>query len=207
MLNYYLKPRNHNISRLISSDSDRWKPEMTYIMIMTLSLCVCMALWDDICERLREIWILNLDVKQNLWSESEVFLFGYGTTSLLRIEICSCWFSPKIGNGELVQKNLADLHCTFFMQHQNKKSSSAVKKNIIGQRAFLKRNCEMSTEKYQSDYFTTDVGYWVFLSITYWNMHDAGKEMFDRCHAVMLPFLPRSVIFPGRHRLSFFCFI
>ncbi|RYA68090.1 hypothetical protein DD595_25720, partial [Enterobacter cloacae complex sp. 4DZ3-17B2] len=29
---------------------------------------------------------------------------------------------------ELAQKNLADLHCTFFMQHQNKKTSSAVKK-------------------------------------------------------------------------------
>ena len=60
---------------------------------------------------------------------------------------------------ELAQKNLADLHCTFFMQHQNKKTSSAVKENIIGQRAFLKRNCAMSTEKYQSGYFTTDVGY------------------------------------------------
>ena len=29
---------------------------------------------------------------------------------------------------ELAQKNLADLHCTFFMHHQNKKTSSAVKK-------------------------------------------------------------------------------
>ena len=60
---------------------------------------------------------------------------------------------------ELARKNLADLHCKFFMQHQNKKTSSAVKKNIIGQRAFLKRNCAMSTEKYQSGYFTTDVFY------------------------------------------------
>ena len=66
---------------------------------------------------------------------------------------------------ELAQKNLADLHCTFFMQHQNKKTSSAVKENIIGQRAFLKRNCAISTEKYQSGYFTTDVGYWVFYLI------------------------------------------
>ena len=29
---------------------------------------------------------------------------------------------------ELAQKNLADLHSTFFMQHQNKKTSSAVEK-------------------------------------------------------------------------------
>ena len=63
------------------------------------------------------------------------------------------------------KKNLTGLHCKFFMQHQNKKTSSTVKKNIIGQWAFLKRNCAMSTEKYQSGYFTTDVGYWVFYSI------------------------------------------
>jgi len=40
---------------------------------------------------------------------------------------------------EVAQKNLTDLHYTFFIQHQNKKTSSAVKKNIIGQRAFLKK--------------------------------------------------------------------
>ena len=65
---------------------------------------------------------------------------------------------------KLAQKNLADLHCTFFMQHQHKKISSAVKTNIIGQRAYLKKNCAMSAEKYQLGYFTTDVGYWVFYS-------------------------------------------
>ena len=51
---------------------------------------------------------------------------------------------------ELAQKNLADLHCSFFMHHQNKKTSSAVKKDIIGQQAFLKKKCSMSAEKYQS---------------------------------------------------------
>jgi len=66
---------------------------------------------------------------------------------------------------ELAQKSLDDLHCTFFMQHQNKKTSSAVKKNIICQRAFLKKNCAILAEKYQSSYFTIDVGYWVFYSI------------------------------------------
>ena len=41
---------------------------------------------------------------------------------------------------ELARKNLADLHCKFFMQHRNKKTSPAVRKNIIGQRAyFLKK--------------------------------------------------------------------
>ena len=55
---------------------------------------------------------------------------------------------------ELARKNLADLHCKFFMQHRNKKTSPAVRKNIIGQRAFfLKKNCAMSAEKYQSGPF------------------------------------------------------
>jgi len=45
------------------------------------------------------------------------------------------------------------------MEHQNKKTSNAVKKNIIGQRTFLKKYCAMSAEKYQSGYFTTDAGY------------------------------------------------
>jgi len=31
---------------------------------------------------------------------------------------------------ELAQKNLADLHCTIFMQHQKKKTSSAAQKNL-----------------------------------------------------------------------------
>ena len=48
------------------------------------------------------------------------------------------------------KKILADLNCKFFMQHQNKKTSSAVKKDIIGQQAFLKKKCSMSAEKYQS---------------------------------------------------------
>ena len=52
---------------------------------------------------------------------------------------------------ELARKNLADLHCKFFMQHRNKKTSPAVRKNIIGQRAFFfLKNCAMSAEEYQS---------------------------------------------------------
>ena len=34
---------------------------------------------------------------------------------------------------ELEQKNLADLHWTFFMQHQKKKTSSATQKNLAHQ--------------------------------------------------------------------------
>jgi len=51
---------------------------------------------------------------------------------------------------DIAQKNLADLHCKFFMQHQNKKTSSTVKKTIICQREFFKKRCSMSAEKYQS---------------------------------------------------------
>jgi len=37
---------------------------------------------------------------------------------------------------ELAQKNLADLHCTFFMQHQNKKTFTAVKKTLSAKKGF-----------------------------------------------------------------------
>ena len=60
---------------------------------------------------------------------------------------------------ELAQKNLVDLHCTFFMKHQNKKTSSAVKENIIGQRAFLKKIAQCRLKYISRGYFTTDVGY------------------------------------------------
>ncbi len=58
---------------------------------------------------------------------------------------------------ELAQKNLADLHCTFFMQHQNKKTSSAVKKNIIGQRAILKKNAQCRLKNKSRGDITTHV--------------------------------------------------
>ena len=36
----------------------------------------------------------------------------------------------------LALKNLADLHCTFFMQHQNTKTSTAVKKTLSASEGF-----------------------------------------------------------------------
>ena len=60
---------------------------------------------------------------------------------------------------ELAQKNLADLHCKLFMQHQHTKTSSAVKKNIIGQRAFLKKITQCRLKNISRGYLTTDVGY------------------------------------------------
>ena len=53
---------------------------------------------------------------------------------------------------ELAQKNLANLHCKFFMQYWNKKTSSTVNKHCL-QLAFLKKNCAMSAEKYQPGLF------------------------------------------------------
>ena len=54
---------------------------------------------------------------------------------------------------ELAQKNLADLHCTFLMQHQNRKTTSAEKKNHCRPASVFKKNCAMSAEKYQSRLF------------------------------------------------------
>ena len=80
------------------------------------------------------------------------------------------WEHARFGRNntsvELARKNLADQHCKFFMQHQNKKTSSAVKtKYIIGQRAFLKKNCEIRLKNISRDYFTTDVDCCFFYSI------------------------------------------
>ena len=40
---------------------------------------------------------------------------------------------------EVAHKNLADVRCKFFMQHQNKKTSSAVKKKHCRQASVFKK--------------------------------------------------------------------
>ena len=60
---------------------------------------------------------------------------------------------------ELAQKNLADLHCTLFMQHLNKKTSSAVKKNFVSQQAFFKKIAQCQLKNINRAYFTTVVSY------------------------------------------------
>ena len=54
---------------------------------------------------------------------------------------------------ELARKNLAGLHCKFFMQHQNKKTASASKKKHCGPASVYKKNYAMWAEKYQSRLF------------------------------------------------------
>ena len=48
-------------------------------------------------------------------------------------------FGPNKRSVELAQKNLADLHCKFFMQHQNKKTSSTVKEPLSAGESFSKK--------------------------------------------------------------------
>jgi len=60
---------------------------------------------------------------------------------------------------ELAQKNLADLHCKFFMQHQNKKTSSTVKEPLSASERFLKKIAQCRLKNISRGYFTTDVGY------------------------------------------------
>ena len=48
-------------------------------------------------------------------------------------------FGPNKRSVELAQRNLADLHCKFFMQHQNKKISSPVKKNLYRPASIIKK--------------------------------------------------------------------
>jgi len=60
---------------------------------------------------------------------------------------------------ELAQKNLADLHCTFFMQHQNMITSTAVKKTLSVSERFQIKIAQCRLKNINRDYFTTDVGY------------------------------------------------
>ena len=68
-------------------------------------------------------------------------------------------FSLNKSSVELAQKNLADLHCKFFMQHQNKKTSSAVKKHYLPTTVFNKKIVQCRLKNISRCYFMTDVGY------------------------------------------------
>ena len=60
---------------------------------------------------------------------------------------------------ELPQKNLADLHCTFFMQHKNTKTSTAVKKTLSASEGFKITIAQCRLKNISRGYLTTDVGY------------------------------------------------
>ena len=62
---------------------------------------------------------------------------------------------------ELAQKALAVLHCKLFMQHQNKKTSCAVKKKKHYMTASVLKNkiAQRRLKNISRGFFTTDVGY------------------------------------------------
>ena len=68
-------------------------------------------------------------------------------------------FSRNKTSVELAQKILADLHCKFFMQHQNKKTSSAVKEQLSTGESFSKKIAQCRLKNISQSYFTTNVGY------------------------------------------------
>jgi len=59
----------------------------------------------------------------------------------------------------LARKNLADVHCKFFTQHQKKKSCSAVKKTSSPSERFLKKIAQCRLKNISRGYLRTDVGY------------------------------------------------
>ena len=107
------------------------------------------------------------------WPTSTVIFFDQHRWKIficqdgLNFSLPNKWEHASFGRNkmsvELAQKNQADLHCKLFMQHQHTKTSSAVKKNIIGQRAFLKKNYAMSAEKCQSGILHDRCRLWSFL--------------------------------------------
>ena len=106
---------------------------------------------------------------------------------------------------ELALKNLTDLHWKFFMQHQNKKSSSTVKKNHYLPTRDFKKNCSMSAGKYQSGLLHD----WCrLMSFFIQSLNEICMMSVRKCSISIILwsffFRPQSVIFPGRRRLSFF---
>ena len=60
---------------------------------------------------------------------------------------------------ELAQKNLADLHCTFFMQHQNMITSTAVNKTLSVSERFQIKIVQCRLKNISRGYLMTDVVY------------------------------------------------
>ena len=60
---------------------------------------------------------------------------------------------------ELARKNLGDLYCKIFMQHENKKTSSTVKEPLSAGESFSKKIAQCLLKNIRRGYFTTDVGY------------------------------------------------
>ena len=62
----------------------------------------------------------------------------------------TCQFRPKQNVGWARTEKPSRATLQIFDATTKQKTSRTVKKNIIGQRAFLKKNCSMSAEKYQT---------------------------------------------------------
>ena len=113
-------------------------------------------------------------------------------------------FGRNITSVELAQKNIADLHCKFFMQHQNKKTSSAVKKHCLPASVFKKklRNVGWKISVRQISRPMSAIEFSIH------SENEICKMSVRKCSITVVRwcifFRPRSFIFPCRRRLSFF---
>ena len=128
-------------------------------------------------------------------------------TSIGHLSWPNIWEHVSFGRNktsvELVQKNLANLHCTFFMQHQNKKTSCTVKKKHYRPANVFKKNCAMSAEKNHSGSRPMSAIEFSIQSLNENCMMSIRKCLISVIRCCFF-FRPHSVISPCRRQLSFF---
>jgi len=114
-------------------------------------------------------------------------------------------FGPNKRSVELAQKNLADLHCKFFMQYQNKKMSCAIKKTLSGSKRFFKKKLLNVCWKISVGATSRPMS---AIEFSIQSVNEIGMMLVRKSSISFILwnffFRPRSVMFPGRCRLSFF---
>jgi len=113
-------------------------------------------------------------------------------------------FGPNKRSVELAQRNLADLHCKFFMQHQNKKISSPVKKNLYRPASIIKKKLLNVCWKISVGATSRPMS---AIEFSIQSVNDICMMSVRKCSISIILwsfyFRPRWVMFPGRCRLSY----
>ena len=117
----------------------------------------------------------------------------------------TCQCRPNTTSVELAPKTLADLHCKLFGNTEQK--NFIYRKKILSA-SVCKKNCAMSAEKYQSGQFNHRCRV-LFFQFNPWIIFGCCPlgNVRSASSGDAFYFRRRSIIYPGRHRLSFFFFI
>ena len=159
----------HDWCRLLSFQFNPWTKFAWYRLGNVRSASSCEVSFLDID---RSYFLVDVDCHFFYQYRSIIFFCRGG----LKFSLANKWEHASFGRNkisvELAQKNIANLHCTFFMQHQNTKTSTAVKKTLSVSERFQIKIVQCPLKNNSRDYFTTDVDCCFFYSIPEWNLND-----------------------------------